>query len=671
MRKILAVTLAAALIVTVAGAAPSERSAIVGGDKLPTAVLEPPVHWVTSAEDLYSVLSSGFQGRVVIPAGASLDMSPYTDIPIGSNVTLIGEPGPLGRRPLVFTQNQEEFPYFRVWGSDVSIEGIHFLGSAGGRRDMELPNLYAIRVMQDPRTEGGRRVVIADNEFDEWTGSGVRVENTLAYELGWDPERTNGFQEYFDDGLRQDPCWPHIRPDDGLVRVERNYFHHNARLDAGYGVNVAAGAYATIEGNVFDFNRHAVSANGHSVGYVARRNYVLQGGFTYGDNGYYGQHFDVHGTDSGDYNGGWAGQHVRIEANTIRGEQNYGGFLGFARKTRAAFELRGWTANGAHFQDNVVVHDDDVEAIRLKGHGPWPEFYNLEISGNQYDTDTSMELATGDFDGDGLTDVFVATGTAWFFSRGGIRPWEYLQWSSFRTRDLGFADIDNDGRTDVLWQLSDGAIEYSKSGTGYPAPLTSARVSMEDLRFGDFDADARTDIFYTLDGQWYVWFGGTRAWTATLRADLPVSALLFGEFDRTPGTDIVAALFDHWAVSSGSVVEWVRLNDRLRNTLVGTVAADFDGNGLSDIAFSDGNKWLVSRDGRQPLAVLRDGSGQPKYPPLHEQLTGRFEAGAGAQVVAVERMPLSPVIGPGQRLVIWKGLGNGNAYVTHSEQNMR
>jgi hypothetical protein len=457
-----------------------------------------------------------------------------------------------------------------------------------------------------------------------------------------------------------------------------------------------------------------VSANGYSVGYAARHNYVLQGGFTYGDNGYYGQHFDVHGTDSGDYNGGWAGQQVRIEANTVRGEQRYGGAAGVNTKTRAAFELRGRTANGAYFKDNVVVHDDVFEAIRLKGYGSFfvPADYNLQIGVNLYDTDPSMELATGDFDGDRLTDVFVATGTAWFFSRGGLRPWEYLQWSRFRTRDLGIADIDNDGRTDVLWQLSDGSIEYSRGGTGYPAPLTSAPVPMKDLRFGDFDGDARTDIFYTLDGQWYVWYGATRAWTPTLWAGLPVSALLFGEFDCTRGTDIVAALSDDWAVSSGSVVGWVKLNDRLRATLVGTVAADFDGNGISDIAFSDGNQWLFSRDGREPLAVLRDGSGQLAYPPLHQQLIGRFEAGAGtqwlfsrygreplavlqdgsgqlaypplyeqltcgfeagagAQVITVERTLLTPLIGPGQRLVIWKGIGNGHAYVTHSEQNMR
>src|SRR6185503_11767037 len=137
---------------------------------------------------------------------------------------------------------------------------------------------------------------------------------------------------------------------------------------------------------------------------------------------------------------------------------------------------------------------------------------------------------------------------------------------------------------------------------------TSAPVPMNDLRFGDFDGDLKTDIFYTLGGQWHLWYGSTRAWTPTLSAGVPVSALLFGEFDGTRGTDIVAALPADWAVSSGSTVGWVKLNDRLRNTLTGAVAADFDGNGIDDIAFSDGNKWIFSRDGRAPLAVLRDGS---------------------------------------------------------------
>ena len=50
------------------------------------------------------------------------------------------------------------------------------------------------------------------------------------------------------------------------------------------------------------------------------------------------------------------------------------------------------------------------------------------------------------------TDAFIANGTAWFYSRGGKRPWEFLHGSTKRTHELGFADIDNDGITDVLYR---------------------------------------------------------------------------------------------------------------------------------------------------------------------------------------------------------------------------
>ena len=81
------------------------------------------------------------------------------------------------------------------------------------------------------------------------------------------------------------------------VRIERNYLHHNAAEGSGYGVVVGGPSYATIQGNVFDYNRHDITSSGVSFsGYRARFNYLLQGGFTYGGNGYWGSHLDIHGT---------------------------------------------------------------------------------------------------------------------------------------------------------------------------------------------------------------------------------------------------------------------------------------------------------------------------------------------------------------------------------------
>ena len=55
--------------------------------------------------------------------------------------------------------------------------------------------------------------------------------------------------------------------------------------------------------------------------------------------------------------------------------------------------------------------------------------------------------------------------------------------------DLGFADIDNDGKTDVLARRSDGALIYFSAGSGSPIVLTTSPVSASQLRFGDFDQD--------------------------------------------------------------------------------------------------------------------------------------------------------------------------------------
>lgn len=638
--------------------------------------------WVTTAKQLEDALQQALDGTLKGPiiVAKNIELTGKRRLTLSSNVQLIGWSG-LGRRPILWTKTASfkdpvtdkdvGYSLFEVWGNGVRVGGIHFKGPAetDSNRSSSQASVSAITVFQHKVTKGdseetdlekssGLSVVIADCEFNEWTDSGVLVISDPTQE----PRRHVKSPEEWN------PDWP-LPTEEEKTRVERSYFHHIARNSLGYGVSVNGGTYAVIEGNVFDFNRHAVASDGYAkCGYTARFNYVLQGGYTEeGDSGldYYNQHFDVHGSAGGD--GGWAGESFEIAFNTIRGEQSYRLFW-----TRSALWLRGTPETSLHFNDNVLVHDnhDDAVSFKLGVRDALDLIANgkYQSSGNRYDTDYSTELATGDFDGDRLTDVFVATGTAWFFSRGGQRPWEYLQASRFRTRDLGFADVDNDGVTDVLWRLAGGAIEYSKSGTGYPAPLTFVPVSMAELRFGDFNGDRKTDLFYTLAGQWNVWYGPAGPWTPTLGADRPVTELLFGEFDDVPGTDLAAALLNEWVVSSGAVVAWAHLNDRLTTSFANAVAADFDGNGRSDVAWSDGQRWIYSRDGRDPLVAFRQDDG-PDYPPLKSLLIGQFGGDAGAEVVTFNRHPFFTITGV--RLVIWRGLGSGDAFSTLSDQNMR
>jgi hypothetical protein len=224
--------------------------------------------------------------------------------------------------------------------------------------DGDQPYVTAIEITADPDLQQGRRIYIGENEFLEWPGNAVAVQSTREART---PE------QYLTE-------WARLTRDDApLIRIERNFIHHNS-----YGVSVGSGAVATVLGNVFDFNWHAVSSDGYAnSGYIARFNYVLEGGFTAG--GADQQHFDVHGTNdtcililtsewppsgtpcladrppppprdnkvfvyrrdnkSTGY-GGSAGDYYEVKFNTIRGAQAYYCFI-LCFKTRSALALRG------------------------------------------------------------------------------------------------------------------------------------------------------------------------------------------------------------------------------------------------------------------------------------------------------------------------------------------
>jgi hypothetical protein len=634
-----------------------------------------------SAADLNDLLRSGYRGRVVIPRDAKWEMKgrdgqPLTFIPVHAGVEIVGERGALGSRPLLYTDYRAEgFPLFVIdKADDVRIEGLHLRGPyRPADRKKLLPGVRAIEVLQDSVTGAGRRVVISGNEIEGFS-SAVVIGGTIAQD---DPEK---YKQACVCGGR---AWPADPRDPTLVRVERNYLHHNAMQGSGYGVVVGGGVYATAEGNVLAFNNHSVAADGQTYsGYSARFNYALRGVLTFGKDDTYPHTFDVHGrgrAEKGEFAGGNAGTYFDISFNTVLGEQNYG-FAG--RLTRAAFALRGRPAQGAHFTGNVLAHDDFDEAVKLRAGDDGrldedrPSTFNLRSAGNRYDTDYSTELATGDFDRDGRTDVFVANGTAWFYSRAGIQPWEYLRASNKRASELGFADIDNDGVTDVLYRDPSGRLGYVKSGTAAPVtPLTSLPVPIKDLRFGDFDGDGLTDMFYTRRNQWQVWYGRTRTWTPTQTSAKPISELLFGEFDRARGTDVVGINAGGWSYSSASTQGWARLNGRLTSSFSKAVAADFDGNGKTDIAIGDGQKWRYSSDGRSPLRVLRNGGSALPYGALNRLPIGRFDGGTRHKVISfsltAQGSPGNVRYSSGEWLVMWHGLGSGNNFGSRSSQTMR
>ena len=289
-----------------------------------------------------------FRGRILIPANARWTMTDpcghrdefgrcvttaLIELPVRDGVKIVGERGYLNSRPVLRWPFNLKTSVFVMTGDGSRIEGLHMVGPKPTRDHATSEDFFtAIHVQQhagkvSENVGPPRRMTVADNELEQWSGGGVLVSN-VSYSFlreQWDREYTvptrdlvgHHCYEVLPSQWAAD-CAKPTRALIGHIRVERNYLHDNAMDGAGYGVKVTGGGWATIEGNVFDTNRHAVEGLGYAYsGYSARFNYVLQGGVRQGC--CWNQHFDMHGTASDGY-GGYAGEWVEIAYNTIRGE---------------------------------------------------------------------------------------------------------------------------------------------------------------------------------------------------------------------------------------------------------------------------------------------------------------------------------------------------------------
>jgi hypothetical protein len=176
-----------------------------------------------------------------------MNLSNRSDISIASGVRLLGRRTPRQRGARLYTTT---FPgyLFRVVGDNVRISGLRIDGGEMGVADAGAALSVGIGI------QSALNVEIDNNEIYGWRGSAVEV---------------------LDDGQRIA-----VAANALTAWIHDNYIHHNQhQRREGYGVVVSNGAYALIEKNVFDWNRHAIAGDGSDgSGYFAYRNLVLENG---------------------------------------------------------------------------------------------------------------------------------------------------------------------------------------------------------------------------------------------------------------------------------------------------------------------------------------------------------------------------------------------------------
>jgi hypothetical protein len=607
--------------------------AVDGTDLTPTTGF---VRVMTEAE-LDSALTLGW-GTVVEIAVPALKVDASVEKVVPAGTTIRGYRKFIDNGPEVHTcDTTKERPLFFVTTDSVRITGLRLRGpmddprcSPGGMLPVDAS---AIGIS----SRNGERVLVDHVESSHWTGHSVEVRGES--EIWWGDLKQ--CKEY-------SPRAPLPRPTP--VRAIGNFLHHNY----GYGVVSFYGASVLIQGNTTAY-RHAHSFASDATAdssYQAFDNFVLRKTFSE----HVGHDFDVHGglNVGGSHSGGAAGDSYDIGFNTILATD------------KLNLLVRGTPCREMRFHDNVLLRSLS-ESVETRAPPEYrecrPDFPRYcEYNNHDGSPDPTNDLAVGDFDGDGLDDIFVGTGVAWYFSSGGRAEWRFLNRMPEHASELLFGDFDGDGRTDIM-ALHNGIIDVSWAGGSRWQSINVTAWSLSDLAVGDFDGDGNDDLFLATGSEWFRAPGG-KNWTPFAVSSFRRKDLAFGNF--TSGdtiTDVLGSVGGQYQIVANGGTTWQPIGPALTNTLAFTVVGDFDGDGMSDVARLDikdeypwDEAWQYSSGARSLWKTLRYTS-----EPITDKPIGLFDGDALSDVM------------------LWAGLGQHFEYAPAgrnpvqqlSRQNMR
>lgn len=416
---------------------------------------------------LGALVDSTNERQVVELCNVDLDLTGVKGVNIYSNRALIASPacarGPRSYGPRIFvTDKRGASPLFVIRGDNVLVSGFRLEGpttdiAQGGVKEI------GIRISPLAGADPIHNVEVSNMEIFHWSGSGVQIYDNV--ELA---ERGRLFNT-----------------NPNAVRIRNNYFHHNRHgAGYGYGVVVSAGAYATIERNVFDENRHAIAGGSRNKealdysGYTARDNLILAGGGKHCSeswvwalsgwrlNCWQTHQIDMHGDGNEWYSDsnwlcGTAGETILIERNTILYTSGH------------AIKIRGNPADKAVVDGNVFKNGSRSDAIAQTGScGGWGDNITKPIdvrTNNLFGEDPMTTLGSCDFFGDGQQDQFMATGATWWAKSPVTQQWRYLNTKPQKLPQLRLTRVDSDAICDVALRAARSEVRrelYSKSGTG-------------------------------------------------------------------------------------------------------------------------------------------------------------------------------------------------------------
>ncbi|UKJ07223.1 right-handed parallel beta-helix repeat-containing protein [Solitalea lacus] len=273
----------------------------------PTTPTNPSYNYlVKTVSELKAAASKATSGQVIyVDNSAQIDFTGQGTLKIPGGVTLMsgrGDNGALGG--MIYTTSLSHGILIQAGGTNVKVVGLRVRGGSTGTSGSSTYNRGIYTSFSN--------LEVSNCEIFGWNHAGV----------------------YLSGGASN-------------IYIHHNYFHHNQQDGLGYGVSMTK-AYAKIEYNYFNYNRHCIAGSGIAgSGYEAAYNVVMPN-----TSATWAHSFDMHG-DGGDGAQYTAGDYVNIHDNTF-----YNGKF-------HAITVRGTPKQGTTIKNNKFVHASQSAALNL------------------------------------------------------------------------------------------------------------------------------------------------------------------------------------------------------------------------------------------------------------------------------------------------------------------
>ena len=191
----------------------------------------------------------------------------------------------------------------------------------------------------------------------------------------------------------------------------------------------------------------------------------------------------------------------------------------------------------------------------------------------------------------------------------GSTPWTQISEEEIKLKDLRFADMNNNGTTDII-STQYGALAYKEAGNAnahwnYLGYLSS---SLSDIALGDFNGNGTTDVLWADGTRWRLKEAGVGHWYTLNYSGLRVKDLAFGDFNGNGTMDAFVASGSKWYYYEAG---WsYRFVDNSSRTLWNMAFGDFNGSGKTDVFFVENGTYYY-REGGKGIKIPLQSSSHP------------------------------------------------------------